>query len=90
MRVIGRTKPKGAMKVKGGCPGFGRWRPPGPIPDRPMPPGLPYQSEVIPKEVRGVSSSPPLSTSGFVGCPVRSVVRACSLVRRGAQARDLP
>ena len=33
MRVIGLAKPKGAMKVKGGCPGFGRWRPPGPIPD---------------------------------------------------------
>jgi len=97
VRVIGRTKPKGVMKVKGGRPGVlvasvgalrgrsltGRCR-------RLV---FPYQSEVIPKGVRGVSPYPPSSASGLVGARrARRSELPCwgSLVRRGAQARDLP
>ena len=71
MRVIGRTKPKGAMKVKGGRHGV-LVAPVGVFRGRsltvPMPPsGFPYQSEAIPKGVRGVRPFPPSSTSGLVG-----------------------
>ena len=65
MRVIGRTKPKGAMKVKGGCP----FRAPSGADPRPhsRPPGPPYQSEAMPKGLRGVRPSPSRFSSGLVG-----------------------
>ena len=94
MRVIGLAKPKGAMKVKGGRPGFGRWRLPGPIPDCRWRAAVvvPYQSGAARRlAARGETLSlvPPLApwTPGAPP-PVRSDSR--SPVRRGAQARDLP
>ena len=76
MRVIGRTKPRGEMKVKGGRPGvFGpRSALSGADPRPLLPSSFPYQSEVIPKGVCGVSPFPPhyLWLRGFLA---RTTVR---------------
>ena len=59
-------------------------------------PGLPLcQSEAIPKEARGVSPFPPFVASGLAGARCARWSGSLPsgggpLVRRGAQARDLP
>ena len=89
MRVIGLTKPRGAMKVKGGRSSE---RSPGPIPDRVRR----GRGRPIPKRgrrggARGEFLSP-VSAAGLVGARLAlwSGGQPPSPVRRGAQARDLP
>ena len=69
MRVIGLTKPRGVMKVKGGRPVvFGpRSAPSGADPRLLLPSSPPFQSEVTLKGLRGMSPSLPSLVPGLVG-----------------------
>ena len=96
MRVIGRTKPRGVMKVKGGRPGvFGPRSAPSGADPRPAAAVV----STIPKRghtKRGardefsLSRRLPLASWGRGAHFGPSSLLAAALVRGGAQARDLP